>query len=156
MRREDKEIRDKNVIEAILQESDHCVIGISHNNSPYTVPMNFGFKDNNLYIHSSSEGRKIEILKVNNKVSFSVEIKTELVKSFEACNWGMKYMSVMGFGFAHFIEDINKKIDALDIIMNKYSKHDLEAPFQYSETAINDIVVIKVEVIELTGKKSGY
>ncbi len=72
MRRADKEIIDKKVIEAIIQESDYCMISISDNNSPYMVPMNFGYKDNNLYLHSSSEGRKIEILKANNQVSFGV------------------------------------------------------------------------------------
>lgn len=156
MRRADKEINDKNVIEAILQDSDYCVISISDNNSPYMVPMNFGFRDNNLYLHSSSQGRKIEILKVNNKVSFGVEIKTELVRSEKACNWGMKYMSVIGFGFAYFIENRIKKIEALDIIMDKYSNKDSENSFQYSETALDQIVVIKVEITKLTCKISGY
>jgi uncharacterized protein len=156
MRRADKEINDKNVIEAILQDSDYCVISISDNNNPYIVPMNFGFRDNNLYLHSSSEGRKIEILKVNNKVSFGVEIKTKLVRSEKACNWGMKYMSVIGFGFAHFIENRNKKIEALDIIMDKYSNKDYGNSFQYSETALDQIVVIKVEITKLTCKISGY
>lgn len=68
------------LLELILREANHCVIALSDNNSPYMVPMNFGFKNNNLYLHSSPEGRKIEILKVNNKVSFGVQIKTELVK----------------------------------------------------------------------------
>ena len=80
MRRIDKEINDIQSIELILQEADHCVIALSENNSPYLVPMNFGFKDNILYLHSSPEGKKIEILKVNNKVSFGVQIKTGLVK----------------------------------------------------------------------------
>ncbi len=109
MRRIDKEINDIKTIESILHEADHCLIAISDNNSPYMVPMNFGFKDNNLYLHSSTEGKKIEILKVNNKVSFGVEIKTEVVKSEKPCNWGMNYMSVIGEGYAHFIEEYQEE-----------------------------------------------
>jgi nitroimidazol reductase NimA-like FMN-containing flavoprotein (pyridoxamine 5'-phosphate oxidase superfamily) len=155
MRRADKEVTDKEVIEAILQESDYCVISISDNNRPYMVPMNFGFKDSNLYLHSSSDGKKIEIIKVNNMVSFGVMNKTEIIQSKNACNWGMNYMSVMGFGFAHFIENRNKKIEALDIIMAKYSNKS-ESKFEYSETALDQMVVIKVETTELTCKISGY
>ena len=78
MRRKEKEIKNKNMIESILKEADHCVIALSDNNSPYIVPMNFGYKNQTLYLHSSKEGKKIEILKVNNRVSFGVEIKLSL------------------------------------------------------------------------------
>ena len=53
MRRIDKEISDIKTIELILKEADHCVIALSDNNSPYIVPMNFGYQDHNLYLHSS-------------------------------------------------------------------------------------------------------
>lgn len=155
MRRTDKEIRDMDAIELILREADYCVIAISYNNSPYMVPMNFGFEDNNLYLHSSKEGRKIEILKTNNKVSFGVQIKTKLIKNKKACNWGMDYMSVIGNGYAYFIEDNNEKIEALNIIMSKYSDNKADT-FEYSETDLNNVSLIKVEVHELKGKISGY
>ncbi len=123
MRRKEKEIKNKNMIESILQEADHCVVALSNNNSPYIVPMNFGYKNQTLYLHSSNEGKKIEILKVNNRVSFGVEINIELVKDQNPCKWGMKYKSVVGHGYAYFIEDSEKKKEALDIIMAKYSKN---------------------------------
>ncbi len=153
MRRKEKEIKNKNMIEAILQEADHCILALSSNNSPYIVPMNFGYKNQTLYLHSSNEGKKIEILKVNNRVSFGVEINIELVKDQNPCKWGMKYKSVVGGGYAYFIEDSKKKKEALDIIMAKYSKN---ANFEYSETSLNNLALIRVEVKELTGKISGY
>ena len=154
MRRVDKEIKDEKVILSIIREADHCVIALSDNKNPYVVPMNFGYDDSHLYLHSSPDGRKIEILKENNKVSFVIEIKNELIKSEIACEWGMKYMSVIGEGYAHFIEDFHKKIEALDIIMAKYS--DDKSEFRYSKTALNQVVVINVQITELTCKISGY
>ncbi len=153
MRRVDKEIKDKKIILSIIQEAEYCLIALSDNKSPYLVPMNFGYKDNHLYLHSSPEGRKIEILKENNKVSFGFNIRTELLKSESPCNWGMKYMSVIGEGYAHFVEDIQKKIEALDIIMDKYSVDQFE--FEYSDKALNQTVVIDVQITGLTGKISG-
>lgn len=155
MRRIDKEISDIKTIELILKEADHCVIALSDNNSPYIVPMNFGYQDHNLYLHSSPLGRKIEILKVNNKVSFGVQIKTRLIKNKKACNWTMDYMSVIGEGYAYFIENNNKKFEALNIIMSKYSDN-YTNKFEYSKSALNDVSLIKIEVKELKGKISGY
>jgi nitroimidazol reductase NimA-like FMN-containing flavoprotein (pyridoxamine 5'-phosphate oxidase superfamily) len=151
MRRNEKEIKNKNMIESILQEADHCVVALSDNNSPYIVPMNFGYKNQTLYLHSSKEGKKIEILKVNNRVSFGVGMNIELVKDQKPCNWGMKYKSVVGKGYAYFIEVSEKKKEALDIIVAKYSKN---TNFEYSETSLNNLAVIRVEVKELTGKIS--
>ncbi len=156
MRRTDKEIDDIKVIESILHEADYCYVAMSDNNSPYIVPMNFGFKDNNLYLHSSTEGRKIEILKLNNKVSFGVEVRTKVVKSELPCNWAMNYMSVIGEGYAHFIEDSKKRIEALDIIMSKYSNNEARTSFEYSETALNKVALIRIEIKSLSGKISGY
>jgi nitroimidazol reductase NimA-like FMN-containing flavoprotein (pyridoxamine 5'-phosphate oxidase superfamily) len=158
MRREDKEIIDKEIIETIMQEADYCVIALTDDETPYNVPMNFGYRNNSLYLHSYHEGRKIDILKKNNKVSFVVTDKTEIKPSETPCNWGMKYMSVMGFGKASLIDDTTEKIEALDIIMAKYSgdtKH-INKKFDYSEDMIKRIVVINVNVNEMTCKISGF
>ena len=155
MRRSDKEIKDINIIEGILIEAQVCRIALCDDNKPYIVPMNFGFKDNYLYLHSAAEGQKMDILSKNRNICFEVDIKNELIKSDNACNWGMKYYSVIGFGKAIFIEDINEKREALNIIMQKYNENDAKS-FEYSEITLNKTAVIKVEITEITGKKSGY
>ena len=70
MRRKDKEIKDKEVIESIIKRATVCRIALSENNVPYIVPLSFGYKDNCLYFHSAPEGRKIDIIKQNNNVCF--------------------------------------------------------------------------------------
>ena len=63
VRRKDKEIKDKEVIESIIKRATVCRIALSENNVPYIVPLSFGYKDNCLYFHSAPEGRKIDIIK---------------------------------------------------------------------------------------------
>lgn len=159
MRRSDKEITDPNTIQRILNEAEICRIALSDGEKPYIVPMNFGYKDNTLYLHSADEGYKIDILKVNNNICFQMDIKTEMVSSDNPCNWGMKYLSVIGSGKAHLIDDLPGKKEAFDIIMAKYSLKSDESDgklFEYSDDALNKVLMIKVEVEEITGKKSGY
>ncbi len=121
MRRKDKEIEDKKEIESIISKSDVCRIALSENNSPYLVPMCFGYRDNCLYFHSASDGKKIDIIKKNNRVCFEFDTHEGLIKSENPCDWDMKYHSVVGSGKAFFIEDPDEKTRALNIIEEHYS-----------------------------------
>ena len=152
MRREDKEIKDNNVIESIIKRAIVCRIAFSENNIPYIVPVIFGYKDNCLYFHSAMEGKKIDIIKQNNNVCFEFDIDQELVKSKNSCSCSMKYYSVIGFGKAFFIDDIEEKRMALNIIMKHYSIN----TFEYSKNVIDNTAIIKVEIDSMTGKISGY
>ena len=120
-------------------------------NQPYVVPLCFGYKDNALYFHCANQGKKLDILRKNNNVCFEVDINHELVKADQACDWGIKYKSVIGFGKAVFIEDVESKRKALNVIMQQYS----EKSSGYPEEAIKNTVVIKVEIESMTGKQSG-
>jgi uncharacterized protein len=153
MRRSDKEIKDPETIEKIINEAEFCRVAFSHEDNPYLVTMNFGYRENNLYLHSATEGRKIDILRKNNNVCFQMDIRTELVKSASPCNWGVNYLSVIGFGKAHIIDNHSDKRAALDVIMAKYSPRN---SFEYSDEAISKVIVIKVQIDDITGKKSGY
>ena len=153
MLRKDREITDKSVIESILRESLVCRLALCEGNTPYIVPMNFGFRDGCLYFHSAKKGKKIDILKRNNNVCFEVDVRTGVVPADMACKWSMRYYSAIGYGKAHLVDDADEKCEALDIIMEKYSG---KSDFEYSQADLNSIVVIKVEIDEVTGKKAGY
>ena len=153
MRRDDKEIKSKKDIEWILQKAEILRISFSEDNQPYLVPMNFAYHDNCIYLHSAPEGRKIDILKNNDRVCFEVDIQTQIVKDSQPCNWSMRYFSVIGFGIAHFVDEIEDKKDALDTLMKRYSS---QSSFEYSEADLEGVAVIKIEIDQLTGKKSGY
>ena len=152
MRRKDQEITDISAIEDIIRKGQVCRLALSDNGRPYIVPLCFGYKDNKLYFHSAREGKKIDILRKNNNVCFEIDIDQELVKGKKACNCSMKYRSVIGFGKAEHIEDIESKRRALNIIMQNY----FEGFFKYSEESIRNTVIIKVEIESMTGKKLDY
>lgn len=151
MRKKDKEIKDIAAIEEILTRAVVCRLGLCETNQPYVVPLCFGYKDNTLYFHCANQGKKLDILRTNNNVCFEVDIDSRVIKADQPCDWGMKYKSVIGFGKAMFIEDVESKRKALNVIMQQYS----EKSFEYPEEAIRNTVVIKVEIKSMTGKQSG-
>jgi len=150
MNRKDREITDIKEIEEIINKANVIRMAVCDNNRPYIIPLNFGYKDRCIYIHSSKRGKKIDILKKNNDISFEVDIDHVLVESKKACDFSMKYKSVVGFGKAYFISDLNEKKQALDIIMSHYSNAD----YDYSLDQIEKICIIRVDIESMIGKKS--
>ncbi len=153
MRRKDKEITDKSLINNILQRADVCRIALSEENMPYIVPVTFGYKNNCLYVHSAVEGKKIDIIKKNNNICFEIDIDVELIEGKNSCKSSLKYYSVIGFGKAFFIEDSKEKLRALNTIVEHYFN---ENSLDYLENQLGKIVIIKIEIENMTGKKSGY
>ncbi len=152
MRRKEKEIIEKQEIEAVIHKSIICRIGLSDSNIPYIVPVCFGYQNNSIYFHGSLYGKKIDILQRNHNVCFEFDINAEIIESENACECGMKYQSVIGFGKAFFLKEPDDKRKALNIIMNQYSNR----PSQFSKKAIDGTAVIKIEMESMTGKQSGY
>lgn len=152
MRRKDKEISDPQAIQAVIHKADVCRLAMVDGTKPYIVPLCFGYKDNALYFHSSFKGRKIDLLKKNPNVCFEFDLVTETMESDIACDWSMKYQSVIGFGKAVFIKSADKKRDALEIIMGQYS----DRRHTFPENKIKATAVIKVEIETMSGKQSGF
>jgi uncharacterized protein len=151
MRRSDKEILDKELIDSILKKELVCRIAMNDDGNPYLVPMIFGYQDNCLFLHSAKEGRKIDILKKNNRICFEVESNVELVPAESACNWSFKYYCIIGYGNASFIEDMAEKKELMNIIMEKGSGKN---SWDFPEAALEKTAIIKIEITAMTGKKS--
>lgn len=152
MRRNDKEITEQKALDEIMKKAQVCRLGVSYESMAYIIPMSFGYADRVLYFHSGPEGLKLMILRENPKACFEVEIDTQVIPSELGCNWSMRYQSVIGFGEAEFIEDLDGKRKALQIIMQQYGD-DLK---MVEDAELSGVIIFKLVVSTMTGKKSGY
>ncbi len=122
MRRKEKEIKDRKIIEEILSTSLICRVALFDNECPYVIPMNYGYKKNTLYFHCAPQGKKIDLIKQNNKVGFEIEQTHEIIKNNISCKWTTNYSSVIGNGVIGIVTDYNEKIAGLDILMQQHGK----------------------------------
>jgi nitroimidazol reductase NimA-like FMN-containing flavoprotein (pyridoxamine 5'-phosphate oxidase superfamily) len=152
MRRGDREIKDRKVIEEILARATVCRLGLCTGGMPYVVPLSFGYQNDRLYFHSAREGRKIDAIRENPSVCFEVDIDQEVVTGDTPCQWSVRYRSVIGFGRARLLEGIEEKTRALDVILAHYGG----VSDDYGEGAVDKVAVIEVRIESLTGKQSGY
>ena len=150
MRRKEKEIAEREVLDEVLHKAPICHLAMSDNDQPYVIPLNFGYEDNALYFHCAREGKKLDILRKNNRVCFEVDVDHELVKGESGCEWGMKGRSVIGIGKAFLINDTVGKQRALDVILRHYGA---PGPFSYKEKGFEKVLIIKVEIESMTGKR---
>ena len=93
------------------------------------------------------------MLERNNHVCITFSLGHKLVYQHEkvACSYSMRSESVMCRGKVEFIEDMDEKRSALDIIMRHYTDNE----FTYSDPAVRNVKVWKVAVEQMTGKVFG-
>ena len=123
MRRKDREIVELAEMESIIKKSDVCHLALFDGVYPYLVTMNFGYTKGNvscLYFHCAPKGKKIDIIQKNNKACFAFDIEHELGTDNMACDFGMKYKSVVGFGKIYIVLDEQEKVKGLNSIMKQW------------------------------------
>ncbi len=150
MRRKDREITNQAEIEAVLKKAFVCHLGLADGDQPYVVPMNYGYEDGHIYLHGADEGKKIDILKKNDKVCFEMELfQSEIIKGGDQpCDWGTAFRSVIGFGTAKLLENVEDKTRALNVILKA---HD-DRSFTFPEEMLKMTAVIDITIREMTGK----
>ncbi len=151
MRRFEYEIQEQTEIEEIIRLAKICRLAMSVGDQPYLVPLCFGYEPGALYFHSAGEGKKLDMLETNDKVCFEFDLDPEFIEAENACDWGMRYRSVIGFGRATILEDNEEKRRGFDLIMRQYS----DRSFTYPDSEVKGTTIIKVDIRSMTGKKNG-
>jgi len=139
----------------IIRHCQWCHVAmVDPQGKPYVIPMNFGFRDDTIYLHGAQEGKKITILKNNPDVC--IQFSTDHVLRWQseqvACSWSMKYRSVIAYGKVEFIEDPDEKVAALHTVMAQFS----DKVFKFNPPAIREVCVMKVKVDRFEGRAYGY
>ena len=147
-------IEDKKELESIINQCDICYVGmIEADGTPYVIPMNFGYMNEEIILHSGPHGKHLDLLDLNNRVCVTFCSEHSLVYQHPevACSYSMTSKSVLCKGAVTFIEDLTEKEDKLNILMQNYT----DRPFKYSVPALRNVKVWRVQVDEMTGKSFG-
>lgn len=151
--RREREITDIEAIIKILEKENIIHIGLVDGDEPYVVPMNYGFTMEDgkltLYMHGATEGKKLDLMRANPKVFFSIESGiTAFSGGNIACQYGTSYSSIMGKGVAEILENPEDKMNGLSLFMKSQTSRD----FQFNERMVSAVAVIKINVTEYTAK----
>lgn len=153
MRRKDREVRDLSQILDILQRCDCCRLGFVDDGEAYIVPMNFGYRfcheQLELYFHCASEGRKMELLPRQSRVSFEMDTGHRLSPGRVGCDFSFFYQSIMGTGTIAVLAQPEEKATALGKILEHYTG---TGQWEFPDAALRATTVLKLSVQTLSCK----
>ncbi|MCX6643567.1 MAG: pyridoxamine 5'-phosphate oxidase family protein [Candidatus Bathyarchaeota archaeon] len=153
MRRKDKEIKEKVVMEEILREQSVGRLATAVDGVPYIVPVNYVYREGKIIFHSHVEGKKMMNIRRNPHVCFEVDTG-EIKTGDKPCDYSWKYMSVIAFGEAKEIRGFDEKLAALRLIVEKHAPGKGKMLTGEDFAKFEKLVVVEILVTEMTGKRS--
>lgn len=161
MRRQDREVTDDARIREIINSCSVCRLGFCDGDEVYIVPLNFGYEEADgkyvFYFHGAKAGRKAELIRryasapERLRAGFELDGEAGLVDGGErACEYSMRYHSVIGSGCVAEVDDPAEKKRALDCIMAHYTD---KAAWDYPEAMLKAVGVFRLEAEKLSCKE---
>lgn len=147
MRRTDRQRIDAAFYDEVFQKATELFLAINDGKYPYCIPLNFARMNNKIYIHSALEGKKLDLLRQNGHVAFSMAVDMEIDRAKSTTY----FKSVCGHGTAVIVDDKAEKGAALDAISLRYASN---CPRPGTEANINSVAIIRIDIEELSGKCS--
>src|SRR4051812_31900113 len=105
---------ERETINGILDEGFVCHVGFVVDNRPVVIPTSYGRLGDQLYLHGSAASRMLRALREGRDVCVTVTLIDGLVLARSAFHHSMNYRSVVIFGRARVVEDVEEKMRALE------------------------------------------
>ena len=120
--------------------------------TPYNTPVHFVHINECIYVHGLTKGQKIDNIVRDSKVGFTAYDMQELLldENGKPCDTNTKYESAIATGIAVLVEDMEDKRVVLKKVVEKYTPHLADVPLP--ENMVRGTVVIRISIVELTGK----
>ena len=135
--------------ENILKTSPNGTLALyGENGYPYSVPVNFVYSDGKIYFHGAAAGYKLDCMKKDPHVSFSVIGKDDIAKE----NFTTLFSSVIAFGTIRVIDTMEEKIPVLEAMVGKYSAEFMESGKELISKGCGS-VAYELTIDHMTGKK---
>jgi nitroimidazol reductase NimA-like FMN-containing flavoprotein (pyridoxamine 5'-phosphate oxidase superfamily) len=154
MRRKDLTITDPAHIDEIIQDCDCCRLAFADGTHPYIVPLSFGYEreenEQVFYFHGAAVGRKVTLIRTLGYAGFELDTNRKVNPNEKACDFSVRYQSIIGEGELTELTDAKEKAEALQVIMKHYSdRNDWEFP----ETMLSKTTVFRMVVKEMSAKE---
>lgn len=139
--------KDEEIISDYLGDGEVIHLALGDKLGMFSIPVNYGYYDGKIYIHSSKSGRKIDALRGGGVIGFSVVAEHELIKKDDPCEWGCSFKSVIGTGVPRVLDAAEKEA-ALNRIMKQYSKQE----WKFKESAIMAVEVVEIMITSVSAR----
>ncbi len=152
VRRRERLLEEKEAI-SLLRTGEYGILSMIENIDKeiggYGIPLNYVWDGNDsIYFHCAPEGYKLDCLKKNPNVSFSIIGHTKVISH----KFTTAYESIVVRGniVMNLPEEERRKV--LILVLDKYSPADKEVGLKYIEKSFHRTNIIRLDIIEVSGK----
>ena len=136
---------------AVLKEEKRATFAVhGEDGYPYALPINYWYDENDgcIYFHCAKEGHKLDAIKADDKVCFTVWQEGPQ----EPGEWWYHMKSVICFGRAEVMEDGDEKFEKARNFGAKYfpTKEYLDEELAHSYARVN---MVRIRIDHMTGKR---
>lgn len=150
MRRFKQQVSESECKVVLKEEKRAAFSVIGDEGYPYTIPINFYYDevDNKIYFHCAKEGHKVDAIKKCDKVCFTVWNQGFKKEG----NWEWNATSVVVFGKAKLVSDVEIKREKLRKLAEKYYPTQAEVEKAMTGSSFEPAQIFAIEIEHMTGK----
>jgi nitroimidazol reductase NimA-like FMN-containing flavoprotein (pyridoxamine 5'-phosphate oxidase superfamily) len=148
--REDEFIESREEMEEILREEAWGCLGLTADGQSYVVPLNYGYVDGKILFHCGLEGRKLDLIRKNPGVCFTVARQSGDVQDHpggKPCH--VDNDSVICYGTARIVEDLDEREQLLNAFNRVFRPN---APW-LDRKRIAHCLAVEITIREMTGRR---
>jgi nitroimidazol reductase NimA-like FMN-containing flavoprotein (pyridoxamine 5'-phosphate oxidase superfamily) len=140
------------IIHQILDAAFLAHVGFNVNGQPFVIPTLFGREGDKLYLHGSAASRMLRELSTGVPACVTVANVDGLVLARSAFHHSMNYRSVVAFGTARKIEEVEKKTHALRVISEHLIRGRWDEVREPNEQELKATSVLEFPIEEASAK----
>ncbi|MCI8608873.1 MAG: pyridoxamine 5'-phosphate oxidase family protein [Firmicutes bacterium] len=136
---------------AVLERNTAGVLALMGDEGyPYGVPLSYAYADGKIYFHCAKRGYKLDCMKANPKVCFTVIDADQIVPE----EYTTYFRSVIAMGQVRILEEGDERIAGLWALTEKYSGSMPEAAKRGEVEGCRGALVGVIDIEYLTGKEA--
>lgn len=149
MRRKNQLLSEDVSIDVLMRGTSGVLAVSGDNDYPYSVPLSYVYNEGKIILHCALTGHMLDSIARNEKVSFCVIDKDNVVPAETTTN----YRSVIVFGRVRVLDDETEKRSALECFAERYSPDHEQERLELLDKYINYCCVVELNIEHISGKE---
>jgi nitroimidazol reductase NimA-like FMN-containing flavoprotein (pyridoxamine 5'-phosphate oxidase superfamily) len=142
-------VESRDEMERLLHEEEVGYLGLSLGEKPYVVPLNYHYSEGRVWFHCGFKGKKLDYLKGNPQVCFTVARQTGQVREHAGDPCHVDSDSVICYGRAKVVEDMSER----GIALNSFNRSFRPGAADVALERVKNCCVVEITISEMTGRQ---
>ena len=142
-------VESRDEMEQLLQEEKIGYLGLSSGENPYVVPLNYHYLEGRIWFHCGFRGKKLDYLKRNPQVCFTVARQTGQVREHAGDPCHVDSDSVICYGRAEVVEEMGER----EVALNSFNRSFRPGGAEVALEKVKNCCVVEITISEMTGRE---